>query len=253
MPARMGILAQAMSAKHDRQPFVEILESCPSCPVRQDRSFCRLDETLLAELDQLGQRLVYSKGQRLFEAGSTARNALIVCQGRVKLTATSVEGRSIIVRLANAGEPLGLAAVVLGREHDVSAEALTQVQVNAVPGDRLLEFFGQHAEAALRIAEQLALELGLLYRQIAHHSLEPSARARLASFLLDCGGGALCRSTTYRLPLTHQEIGELIGTTRETITRLLAQFREEGLIETSSGGQLRILHPAGLAEASRAH
>jgi CRP/FNR family cyclic AMP-dependent transcriptional regulator len=241
-----------MSVRPDRQPSVEIFESCPSCPVRQDRPFCRLDDDILAELDKLGQRQVYSRGQRLFEAGSAARNALVLCQGRVKLTASSVEGRSAIVRLADAGEVLGLASVVLGRDHDVTAEALTSIQVNAVAGERLLEFFRRHAQAAQRITEQLALELGVLYRQMAQNSLEPSARARLASFILDCGGGTLCRGTDYRLPLTHQEIGELIGTTRETITRLLAQFREEGLIETGSGGHVRVLQPAGLAEASRA-
>lgn len=102
---RAGILSPGDPV---RAPYgLEIIESCLSCPHREDRLFCNLSGRALQDLAAITSPATYPKGATLFLEGQAARGVFIVCSGRVKLSTSSADGRTLILRIADSGEVLG--------------------------------------------------------------------------------------------------------------------------------------------------
>ena len=232
-----------------RAPYgLEVIQSCLSCPVREDSLFCQLGPEALAELNAIRQTSVYPKGAVLFVEGQPARGLFVLCSGKVKLTTSSPQGRSLIVRVADPGEVLGLSAVTSSVAYEVSAETLEPSQVNFLPRDEFLRFLQSYGEVGLRVARHLSMELHRAYHQLVRIGLAPTTRAKLADLLLDRASGdteAELKGVCFQLPLTHEEIGELISCSRETVSRLLNDFRRKGLIDVK-GILITLLDPAKL-------
>ena len=233
----------------DRHPYgLEVIQSCLACPVREDRLFCNLPSAATSELNAMRQASVYPKGSVLYVEGQAPRGAFVLCAGSAKLTTTSARGRSLIVRIAEAGEVLGLASAVANTPYDVTAETLEPTEVNFLPRESVLRFLQNHGEVALRVAQHLSMELQRAYRQAARIALAPTARAKLAGLLLDWANyqaRPTSNGATFQLRLTHEEIGELIGTSRETVTRTLQDLCQQGAIQIK-GTTVLVSDPARL-------
>ncbi len=218
-----------------RTPYgLEIIQSCVACPVREHGLFCNLSPPAVGELNALRQSSVYPPGATLFVEGQPARGLFVLCSGRAKLTASSTGGRRLIVRMADTGEVLGLSAVVSNTNYETSAETLEPTQVNFLPRPEFLRFLQRHGEVSVRVAEHLSMELGRAYRQVARIALAPTARAKLAALLVEWAGHdsrPAAKGVRFQLRLTQEEVGELIGVSRETISRLYNDFRRRGLMQ----------------------
>ncbi|MFQ5662609.1 MAG: Crp/Fnr family transcriptional regulator [Terriglobia bacterium] len=232
-----------------RAPYgLEVIQSCLACPVREESLFCQLAAEALPALNAIRQTSLYPKGAVLFVEGQPCRGLFILCSGKAKLTASSPHGRSVIVGVAGAGEVLGLSAVMSNAAYEVSAETLEPAQVNFLPRDDFLRFLQTYGEVSVRVAQHLSMELRRAYHQVARIALAPSARAKLVGLLLEWASREAepaSPGVRFQLPLTHEEIAELIGSSRETVTRLLSEFRRKGLIRTR-GTVITLLHPAKL-------
>lgn len=208
--------------------------NCPECVVKDQRVFCNLDTKDLQTLQAAKFTSVYPKGAVLFVEGEMPRGVFILCQGRVKLTASSSEGKMIILKIAEPGEILGLSSAILGTAYEVSAETLEPCQVNFLKREDYIRFMTNSDKVALRTAECLSQKYHDSQKEIRVLGLSQSATERLASLLLnwcDDKGEVSAKGTRFQILLTHGEIAQMIGTTRETITRLLSDFRKRGLIE----------------------
>src|ERR1700736_5639366 len=232
---------------------LRVIESCLTCPMKKDRLFCDLSSRGLEGLDAISSSATYPKGAILFVEGQEPRGAFIICNGRVKLSANSADGKSLILRLADPGEVVGLPSTISGRPYELTAEALEPVQVNFIPRHEFLPYLREHGEAALRTAEMLCHIYHATHQEIKYLGLTGSAAQKLARFLLDRSGpegqnGGAVRLT---LTLTHQEIAEMIGASRETITRLFGSFKKKQLIEVH-GSALTIKSRARLEKVVEA-
>src|ERR1700747_909985 len=135
-----------------RAPYgLEIIESCLSCPHREDRLFCNLPSAAVEALSAITSAAVYPKGATLFVEGQSARGVFILCSGRVKLSTSSADGRTLILRMSEAGEVLGLPATVTGKPYELTAEVIEPTQANFIARDDFLHFLRDHGEAALRV------------------------------------------------------------------------------------------------------
>jgi CRP/FNR family transcriptional regulator len=221
---------------------LEIVERCEGCRQREARSFCNLTEPALRAFDAVKFSTLYPKGALLFVEGQPARGVYVLCAGRVKLSASSGDARVIITRIARAGEVLGLCAVLSDAPYEVTAETLEPCQVNFVKREEFLRFLAAHGEASLRVAQQLGSNYRAALEQVRMLGLSNSAAGKLARFLLEVGahgahadrhgnGHAEAHAERLTLALTHEEIGQLIGASRETVTRLFSEFRHENFIE----------------------
>lgn len=219
-----------------RTPFgLEIIQNCLSCPVREETLFCNLGPEPLAALNVMRRTALYPKGALIFVEGQPCRGLFVLCSGKAKLAASSPSGRSVIVRVASAGEVLGLGAALANRPYEVSAETLEPAEVNLIPREEFLRFLQDFGEVSVRVAQHLGMELLRTHQQLSRIALGPTARAKLASVLLEWGQREAAPEVgklEFRLRLSHEELGALIGSSRETVTRLLNDFRRRGLVKT---------------------
>ncbi len=159
----------------------------------------------------------------LFIEGQLPRGVFVLCTGRAKLSTSSAGGRTVITTIAEAGDVLGLNATISNRPYEVTAEMIEPGQANFITRDALLHFLREHGEVALRVAEQLSRDYYTVYEGVRTLGLTNSPSERLAKLLLGWSntphnGDPL----QVKLTLTHEEIAEMIGTTRETVSRLPA-------------------------------
>jgi CRP/FNR family transcriptional regulator len=171
----------------------------------------------------------------------------VLCEGQVKLSISSSEGKTMILRIAKAGEVLGLMAVLSGSSYEVTAETLHPCQVVFIHRDEFLHFLTQHPEASQNMIKQLTAEYQSACEQLRTIGLSASIPGRLAKFLLDwsVGGQQTKLGTEFKISLTHEEIAECIGVTRETVSRTLGEFKIRHLV-TLRGSTLMIPSRAAL-------
>jgi CRP/FNR family transcriptional regulator len=195
--------------------------------------FCNMAPETLTTLESLKFTSVYPKGSLLFVEGEQPRGVFILCAGRAKLTTSSSEGKTLIVKIAEPGEILGVSASVLGTTYEVSAETIEPAQVNFIRREDFLRFLATSPEACMHTAQQLSEKYQSAQREIRSLGLSQTTSEKLARLLLDwCARGEETpKGVRLKVLLTHEEIGQMIGTTRETVTRLLGDFRRRKLID----------------------
>lgn len=220
----------------------EIQHKCEECDHRGEGFFCNLQTSNLKVIESLKITNAYPKGTTLYMEGQPSNGVYILCQGKVKLSTSSKDGKVIILHIAEPGEVLGLSASVSRSSHIATAEVLEPCQVNFVRNEDFLEFLKANTEACFSALKQLSSDYNTAYLQICSLGLSNSVADKLATLFLgwckaasDDGG-----SVRLKMSYTHEEIAEMIGTSRETVTRLLKVFREKDLI--SFEGSDLIIH-----------
>ena len=179
--------------------------------------------------------------------GQEPRGVFILCAGRVKLSTSSADGKTLIVRISDPGELLGLPATVTGTPYELTAEVLEPALVNFIWRTDFLKFLRENGEVGLRVAQQLGETYHTAIAEMRSIGLSHSAGEKLARFLLDwCADhGEENGEIRATLTLTHEEIAQVIGASRETVTRLFADFKKKQLLQMK-GSTLIISNKAGL-------
>ena len=227
---------------------------CRSCQARFGRLFCDLPDAALADFERNSRPVVYPKGAILVAEGQEARGVYVVCSGRVKLVATSAEGRSLITQLVEPGEAIGLSAVVSGREVLVSARALETTSVKFVTKSDFLEFLRAHGEVGFRVARHIANSYHCAHNLVRSIALSSSASEKLARLVIDrCDkeGVRVEAGIRVRFTLTHEEVAQMIGASRETVTRALGSLRRQEIV-SQRGAFLLVRDPERLAALAQA-
>src|SRR5271170_5548013 len=197
-----------------------VIEDCIACPMLKDRLFCNLPRAALEGLDAISSAATYPRGAVLFVEGQEPRGVFILCNGRVKLFGTSATGKAIIFRIAESGEIIGLPSTLSAKPFELTAEALEPTQANFIRRDDFLAFLREHGDSALRVAEMLSNIYYATCQEVRYLGLSSSAVEKLARFLLDLRPvkDPERGQTRVTLTLTHEEIANMIGTSRETVT-----------------------------------
>ena len=215
---------------------LDIQNSCTECTRKPERTFCNMSPATMKALDAIKFTGIYPKGSILFVDGEEPRGVFILCSGRAKLTTSSTEGKTLIVKVAEPGEVLGASATILGKPYEVSAETLEPSQLNFIKRDDFLRFLTTNAEACMHTAQQLSEKYHSAQREIRSLGLAQTTGEKLARIMLDwCekDSEATTRGTRLKVLLTHEEIAQMIGTTRETVTRLLSDLKRRKIIEVN--------------------
>jgi CRP/FNR family cyclic AMP-dependent transcriptional regulator len=227
---------------------MELTDECANCPMRKDGFFCQMESGSLGAFQKIRFTSSYPGGAVLFVEGQTPRGVYMLCKGRVKLTMASAEGKTIIVRVVEAGELLGLHSAISGDTHEVTAETLQPCQVDFVRREDFLKLLREHADVAVNAMEQFGNYYRGAVQQIRYLGLTTSAAEKLACFLLESAvkGQQTQQGTRFNLSLTHEEIAQVVGLTRETVTRGLTELRHKNLISTK-GPSILIRNKTALA------
>src|ERR1700722_298853 len=198
-----------------------------------DPTFSTLPAAIAEAIEHEALTTTYPTGAVLFGEDQSARGVFIVRKGRVKLSICGSEGRTLILRMVEPGVMLGVAAVVSACNYEATAETQEPSKISFLRHSDLLRLMRLHGEFALWVTQQISLDYADTCREIRDLILSDSATEKLARLLV----GWLDENATsgnprqMKLSLTHEEIGQMIGSSRETVSRLFAGFKKRRLIQ----------------------
>jgi len=221
---------------------------CATCDQKRAGFLCHLSPKASGEFLAIRHNLTYPTGTILFVENEEARGLLLLCSGQIKLTFSSSGGKTLVLRIAKPGDVLGLTAVMSGGVHEVTAEVLQPAQVTFIRKGDFQQFVITYPEVYGTVVGQISAQYKSACEQLRTVGLSTSANEKLARLLLDWSseGTETKEGTRIRVPWTHEQIAECVGSTRETVSRTLSDFRFRQLI-TIKGATMMIPNRAALA------
>ncbi len=216
--------------------------------MRGSHFFCDLSASTLQRFETIKHSTIYPAGSVLFVEDQTPRGIFVICKGRVKLSFSSADDKTFIPRIAEAGEVLGISSSVSGRPYQLAAETLDPCQISFIKRDDFVQFVKEHTDACFRVAEQLSDKYYVACRELRSHGLSYSVEKKLAKLLLEWStknGESMKDEPRIILGLSHGEIGQMIGASRETVNRLFATMKKRQIVQ-AKGSTLVIRDKAAL-------
>jgi CRP/FNR family transcriptional regulator len=186
----------------------------------------------LRDFEEVKYTSSYPTGAMLFVEGQVPRGAYLLCKGRVKLTMTSSDGKAIILHIAEAGELIGVNSALSGMAYELSAETLEPCQVNFIKREALIRLVHEYPEISENVTKQVSRDYQAACFQIRSLGLSRSASEKIVRFLLSTAakGKETPQGVRMNVALTHEEIAQIVGVSRETVTRTLSDLKQKSLI-----------------------
>jgi len=244
----VGTYLSVSEQRKPRTPYgLPTVDDCASCGWRSDKFFCSVSPRTAKALEEIRRTSSYPSGAILFMEGEAARGVYIICQGRVKLLTTNSDGKTLIFKIAKPGEILGLNATLGGTAHEITAETLQPTQLAYISREDFLRFIKENGDACLQVAQHLGRDCHSAYEVIRSIGLSNSVEEKLARFLLEWSAAGQVTNTGLRvkLALTHEEIAQLIGCSRESVSRSFSDFKRRRFLEVN-GSTLLVQDKAAL-------
>lgn len=220
-------------------------ESCLTCKDRHGDWFCNLSPQALVEFDALGMHMMVPSNAILFFESQPARGVYILCGGHVKLTTSSKDGKTLLVRIAKPGDVLGLSAAIAGTPYEITAQALDAVQVKSFQRQDFLRFIERYVEGSMHATKMLNKEYRDALSDAVRLALSTSISARVARLFLEMTTGQDDPKPRFTMPLTHEDLATMLGTTRESVTRVLSELKRKEIIAIK-GTSMTILRKSAL-------
>jgi len=200
---------------------------------RKGEFFKSLQAEALADFERMLAPSAYPSGMVVFSETQPCSGIYVVLEGEVKLSINSTDGRRLSFRIAKAGEVLGLSSALSGGAHEMTADALYPAKIAHISRPLLLQFLSRHPAVYQSVAREMVHTYNAACEQLRMVGLSTSVPERLARLLLEWSNEPDQkpeRPARCRLSLTHEEIGEFIGASRETVTRTLSIFKNRQLV-----------------------
>jgi len=229
------------------------VEDCLTCHLRPKNFFCALSKESVEAFNHIKHSFVYPEHAAIFLEGQSVRGVFMLCEGQSKLSTTARDGKTFILRIAKAGEVLGLQAALTGQPHELTAETMQPCHLNFVSREDFLSFLKKHGDACLQAAQHIGREYQDACDVIHSVGLSHSISERLAKLLLELSAeGRVANGVVKtKLALTHEEISQCVGSSRETITRALGELRRMKIVELT-GSTLTVRNKTALARLGAA-
>jgi CRP-like cAMP-binding protein len=192
----------------------------------------------------------YTEGQMLFQEGHTAWGLFYIRKGKVKIYKYGSDGKEQIIRIAGAGEFVGYTALLNDMKYHVSAAVIEETTLVFIPRQDFLDTFSQDPKVAQHFTHLLCRDLVTTEQRLVAQSYCP-VRGRLAEALLSLDRLYEKKNSDEEsfIKLSRHDLASLLGTAKETVIRLLSEFKSEQLI-TTNGRVISVLNPQGLQKIS---
>ncbi|HEU0253478.1 MAG TPA: Crp/Fnr family transcriptional regulator [Pyrinomonadaceae bacterium] len=191
---------------------------------------------LLTTVEGLRLTSIYPRGAAVFSQGEAAEGVYLLRSGRAKVSLSSAEGKTIILRVAGPGALLGVNSVLKRVPYDVTVETLERSRIDFVSRADFERVIEKSEAVRPSLAQFLADELSDMIDCVRSLLLCQSAAEKFAALLLRLsnGTGTTTSGTRLNLGLTHEEIAQMICSSRETVTRLFAEFKRRQIVTLSN-------------------
>jgi len=199
---------------------------------RRSEFFSALSAAARADLETLLVPVSHPGSKVLFTETQPSNGVLVVIEGEVRLSINSTEGRRLSLRIAGAGDVLGLSSTLSGNPYEMTADTLYPAKIAHIARQEFLNFLARHPEVYAVVTREVSRSYNQACEQLRMVGLSTSVPERLACLLLRWSdSGHKTESVAHcKLSLTHEEIGEFIGASRETVTRTLSVFKNRRLV-----------------------
>jgi CRP/FNR family transcriptional regulator len=204
--------------------------TCESCKLKENGFLCHLSPVAEREFESIKSTSFYPEGSRLFLENEPVQGIFLLCSGKIKLSVSSRTGKTLILQLAHPGEILGLSESMSGLDYEVSAEALHPSKVAFIRREDFLRFVNRFPEVYQAVIRQLNVQYSRACEKLRTVGLSTNANEKVARLFLDWSSEEASENAQIKMALTHEQIAECVGSTRETITRTLSEFKNKHLV-----------------------
>lgn len=182
-----------------------------------------------------------AQGEVLFHIGEEPKGLYSIASGLMKLESTSSQGAAHTLRILGPGGSLGYRSLFANEKYHSSAVAMEPTEICFIPKALVFKFFHEHPEVAMKLLCHLSKDLKVAEDKWLDQ-MDKGAGERIAEAIV------FLQDHFQHQGWTRREIAEWAGTTPETVIRTLAQFEKEGLIDQTSGRQIKIINREKLKE-----
>jgi CRP/FNR family transcriptional regulator len=191
-----------------------------------------LNEIHAAKIGNLNS--VHGRGTVIIAEGEPARGVYVLRSGRATVQISSSEGRVVMLRMVQTGDVLGLNAVLRNLPYDATVKALEPCRTDFVARQELIELIEQSETGARAVLMVLSQELSELTELAKLLLLTQTVNGRLAKLLLEWSKANGSDASRVDRAFTHEEMAQMICTSRETVTRMLANLSRQNVIRVTS-------------------
>lgn len=213
------------------------MEPVPSTPnklwfLKHIRLFDGISPSAMHEMEKITRMEEVKKRQPLYLPGDPSSSVYLLKRGRVKIANTAPNGKEVTFDILEAGEVFGELDVLEDAPRSTSAEALDDALICVIPRKDFDQYLAMHPNVTIKLTKLIGLRLKKIQSRVEDLVFRdvPARLAHLLSELSNTEGVTDKQGIRLKVKLTHQEMANLIGCSRETVSATLGQFREEGLI-----------------------
>jgi CRP/FNR family transcriptional regulator len=184
-------------------------------------------------IDRVSRSRIYPRGAVVFHEGNIARGVYVLSSGRAKVSISSADGKKLIIRVAKSGDVLGLYAGLTGRPLEATAEMVEGGRVDFVSRTDLLNLMGRQQSFSSDLVEMFSRQFSEFVDNTRMLLLSESALEKLARLIVRWGrdfGERTTEGVRVQILLTQEEIAQIIGASRETVTRLFSALKRDKII-----------------------
>lgn len=231
----------SLGARHSR---------VPDYSVRRMAAFASLPDAVIRDLDVALVPSPQTAGAILYTQDEKPRGVYLLFSGKVKLTTVVATGKTALLRISQPGELLGLNAAITKRPYLATARILEDSQIALLRREELVSLMSRHPELSIAVAERLATDCAEALTEMLFLRVTTTTLQRLAMLILRWSSGNAARRHEVPIIYTQAEIGQIIGASRETVTRLMKQLERKGNICVSHS-QLKIVDQQSMKKIAR--
>ena len=226
---------------------------CLHCKARFKSIFCDLDAEMLLKLEMNKTCNLFKRGQFIFHEGTYPRGLFCINMGKIKIVQSGETGKEQIIRFSKEGDVIGYGSLLSGEKYSCSAIALEDSSVCYISKSFFLNLVSHNTELATKMAILLANDLRKAEQKLTGLA-QKTVRERTAEAILFLKEifGYENDNITVNIRISREEFANLIGTARETATRLLSEFKDDGIVELY-GKKIKILNAHKLIQTANIH
>ena len=223
---------------------------CSNCSAREISIFNDLSSQELAQISDAKSCRPYRKGETIFNVGEVPHGLFCIHQGKVKIFKLGGDGREQIVRLARTGDVIGYRSLIGGGPYTAYAVPIEDSHICFIPRSQFFSLLTSNMSLSMRVLELLSNELKAAEDRLVEMAHKP-VRERLAEalILLKETYGLTSDGTTLNVQMTREDLGNLIGTSTESVIRTLAELKQQPVVDFN-GRRIRLCNLRALLEIS---
>jgi CRP/FNR family transcriptional regulator, polysaccharide utilization system transcription regulator len=190
----------------------------------------------------------YKKGQAIFHEGGIPSGLYFIYEGKIKVVKVMSDGKEQIIRLGKPSDTLGYRALLAGSRYSASAVAIEDSTVCYIPKDYFNKVVSDNPKIGNELIRMLSVSLGEAEQRMTQIALKP-VRERLAEGLLFLYTTYGAGEKEFSISISREDLANLIGTSKETATRFLTEFKDDKIL-TTHGSNIKILNKEKLIKIS---